>query len=380
MDRSQVMKVFAKALERILEKADIKVNGNRPWDIRLRDLNYFNRLESYDTLKIGNGYLRGDWECDALDVMVSKLLQSGELDAYRSNKQNLWYWCLSRLFSPYSEQGSKRDIGFHYDIGNSFYQQMLDPLMIYSCGYWHQAADLADAQRKKLDLICRKLDLKHGQMLLDIGCGWGGLLSYAAEHYGVHGTGVTLSKEQYEYARHRYAHLPINFVQADYRHILGNQTYDRIVSVGMLEHVGSNNYELYFSIANQLLAKNGIALIHTIGRNERGSVDPWIHNYVFPNGYVPALSELSQAIEKTDFVLEDLHNIGPHYDRTLMEWWSNIRPLWDREDMRGRTQQKRQWQFYLQTCAGTFRARDLQVWQLLLTHKGRTQPEQARSI
>jgi cyclopropane-fatty-acyl-phospholipid synthase len=256
----------------------------------------------------------------------------------------------------------------HYDLGNDFYQAMLGHHMAYSCGYWKQAASLDSAQEAKLDLICRKLRLEPGMRVLDIGCGWGAFMAYAAEYFGVECVGVTISKQQAEFASQRYSGLPLEFRLQDYRD-LGGQ-FDRVVSIGMFEHVGKKNHRAFMQVAHRCLADDGIFLLHTIGKNERGGVtDPWVDKYIFPNGELPAISHISDASDGL-FVTEDFHNFGADYDKTLMAWHRNFEAAWPRfADAMGE-RFHRQWKYYLLSCAGSFRARDLQVWQWILTKHG----------
>ncbi|MFW5825300.1 MAG: cyclopropane fatty acyl phospholipid synthase, partial [Marinobacter sp.] len=256
----------------------------------------------------------------------------------------------------------------HYDLGNDFYRAMLDSRMTYTCGYWRRASTLEEAQRDKLDLICRKLQLEPGMRVLDIGCGWGSFMAYAAEHYGVECVGVTISREQVELARQRYPDLPLEFRLQDYRDL--DEVFYRVVSVGMFEHVGNKNYRTYMEVAHRCLSDGGLFLLHTIGKNERAPQnDPWMDRYIFPNGELPSVGQIGDAVDNL-FVVEDLHNFGADYDRTLMAWYRNFEEAWPRfaEDLGERF--FRMWRFYLLSCAGAFRARDLQLWQWVLSKGG----------
>jgi cyclopropane-fatty-acyl-phospholipid synthase len=241
--------------------------------------------------------------------------------------------------------------------------------MSYSCAYWLHAQTLEEAQRAKLDMICRKLELKPGERLLDIGCGWGGLARYAAENYGVEVFGITVSKEQLKLARERCAGLPVTLELMDYRELSGR--FDKIVSVGMFEHVGPKNYDAYFAVAERLLEDAGLFLLHTIGNYITSRrVDPWIEKYVFPNGWLPSAAEITRAVEGK-LLVEDWHNFGPDYDRTLMAWWENFERAWptlaDKYDERFH----RMWRYYLLCCAGVFRSRQGQLWQVVLSKRTR---------
>jgi len=246
---------------------------------------------------------------------------------------------------------------------------MLDPTMSYSCGYWKDAEDLEQAQRAKLRLICDKLELKPSERLLDIGCGWGGLARFAAQNYGVAVTGITISKEQQRLAQAHCAGLPVTIELMDYRDLTGR--FDKVVSVGMFEHVGPKNYPAYFATVGRVMAGDGLFLLHTIGNYDHPRApNPWIDKYIFPNGHVPSARQISKAIEH-DFVLEDWHNFGQDYDATLMAWWKNFDTAWPRFAARYDERFYRMFKYYLNTCAGYFRSRQGQLWQLVLSKYGR---------
>jgi cyclopropane-fatty-acyl-phospholipid synthase len=256
----------------------------------------------------------------------------------------------------------------HYDLGNLLYQCMLDPRMTYTCGYWAKAGDLEQAQTDKLDLSCRKLGLQPGQRVLDIGCGWGSFAEFAARQYGVRVVGITISREQAELARQRCRGLPVDIRLQDYREL--DEPFERIVSLGMFEHVGWRNYVTYMGVVQRCLADGGLFLLHSIGSNRSlAHADPWIDRYIFPNGGLPSIAQIGRAIEK-DFVMEDWHNFGADYDRTLMAWHANFERHWPQ--LAGHYDQRfrRMWRYYLLSCAGAFRARDIQLWQIVLSKGG----------
>ncbi|MDN7845974.1 cyclopropane fatty acyl phospholipid synthase [Burkholderia multivorans] len=355
-------------VEGLLELADVKLNGARPWDIQLRTSGVPEAILAYGNLGLGESYMDGRWECDQLDELFSRVLMA-RLD----EKVRMSNLVLHTLRSRWTNRQTTRrawQVGkAHYDLGNEFYQAMLDERMTYTCGYWGDGAlTLSEAQEHKLDLICRKLELRPGMRLLDIGCGWGSLMGYASERYGVSCVGVTISKEQAEFGANLYANHPIEFRLMDYRDL--NETFDRIASIGMFEHVGSRNYRTYMDVARRCLTDDGLFLLHTIGKNRRGTPpDPWIDRYIFPNGEIPALSHVTEAIEGR-FVVEDLHNFGADYDRTLTAWYRNFEAAWPRfADSMGE-RFRRMWRYYLLSCAGGFRAREIQLWQWVLSKRG----------
>jgi len=238
--------------------------------------------------------------------------------------------------------------------------------MSYSCGYWKNAKTLTEAQTAKLDLIAEKLKLREGMKVLDIGCGWGGLAHHLASKYGVTVVGVTIGKEGAAYARKFCAGLPVEIRVQDYRTL--NEKFDRIVSVGMFEHVGSKNYREYFQVARRCLVDEGIFLLHTIGvsdpRMERK--DPWTLKYIFPNGEIPYYRTVDDALEGL-FLIEDWHNFGPDYGKTLLSWRDNFNTAWPSLESKYGNTFYRMWRFYLETSAGAFAARKLNLWQIVLS-------------
>lgn len=320
------------------------------------------------SLGLGESYMDGWWDVEQLDEFFARILNA-HLDDKVAGTARIVHHLRARLLNLQSARRAWHVGEAHYDLGNDFFEAMLDPSMAYTCGYWAEARDLESAQFAKLDLICRKLDLRPGMRLLDIGCGWGSLMKHAAEHYGVHCVGVTISREQAEFGRQRCAGLPIEFRLLDYREL--NEPFDRIASVGMFEHVGQKNYATYFDVAHRCLSNDGLFLLHTIGKNRRGTApDPWIERYIFPNGVLPSLGEIVDATEP-HFVIEDVHNFGADYDRTLMAWHANFEAAWPRFAEQYGERFHRMWRYYLLACAGTFRARATQLWQVVLAPHGR---------
>lgn len=348
-------------------EAGIAINGNAPWDIRVMDEDVYRLILTKGSLGFGEAYMDGMWECERLDQLIHRLLSSEvdkKIDSW-ARLQLLGEILRHRLFNLQSSQRAFQVGEQHYDIGNDVFEAMLDPTMSYSCGYWHNAAGLRDAQQKKLDLICRKLELKSGERVLEIGCGWGGLARYAAEHYGVEVVGITVSKEQQHFAQARCAGLPVSIELMDYRD-LGEQ-FDKVVSVGMFEHVGPKNYAVYFDTVHRTLKDDGLFLLHTIGNAVTSpKTDAWIDKYIFPNGKLPSAKEMASAVEGR-FLIEDWHNFGSDYDHTLMAWWENFELAWPFLEAKYGKRFYRMWKYYLLSCAGYFRSRQGQLWQLVLS-------------
>jgi len=358
-------------LARLLESADVRFNGDRPWDIQVRNASLYDRVLRHGSLGFGESYMDGAWESERLDVTFDRLL-TARLDAKIGGVARLQFLGLflrNLLLNRQSRSRAFKVGEHHYDIGNDVYTAMLDPTMSYSCGYWKDAADLEQAQAAKLRLICDKLELKSGERLLDIGCGWGGLAQLAATGYGVEVTGITVSKEQQRLARERCAGLPVRIELMDYRDLDGH--FDKVVSVGMFEHVGPKNYAAYFATVDRVMTPDGLFLLHTIGNySQLHTSDAWIDKYIFPNGYIPSARQVSKAIER-DFILEDWHNFGQDYDTTLMAWWMNFDSAWPRLANQYSERFYRMFKYYLHSCAGYFRSRQGQLWQLVLSKRGR---------
>lgn len=351
----------------LLAEADIAINGDRPWDIHLNAPGVPEAVFARGSLGLGETYMAGDWEVKELDEFIHRLLSADLRN--RVQPSRVWLQTLkAKLFNRQTMKRAREVGEQHYDLGNEFYQAMLDSRMTYTCGYWREAQTLEQAQEAKLDLICRKLQLEPGMRVLDVGCGWGSFLGYAAEHYGIEGVGVTISREQVELARRRYRNQPLEFRLQDYREV--DEPFDRVVSVGMFEHVGHKNYRRFMEVVHHCLRHRGLFLLHTIGKNERKvSSDPWMDKYIFPNGELPAIGQIGDAVDRL-FVVEDLHNFGADYDKTLMAWFANFERAWPRFADQLGDRFYRMWRFYLLSCAGAFRARDIQLWQWVLSKGG----------
>jgi cyclopropane-fatty-acyl-phospholipid synthase len=358
-------------LIQLIARADVRFNGDRPWDIQVKDPSLFDQVVRRGSLGFGESYMDGAWESEQLDDTFYKLL-GADIDRSITGLTRLHFLGLflrSLLLNRQSRNRAFQVGEHHYDIGNDVYAAMLDPTMSYSCGYWKTAQSLEEAQIAKLRLVCDKLELSPGLHLLDIGCGWGGLARFAAESYGVEVEGITVSREQRKLAEERCRGLPVQIKLMDYREIDGR--FDRVVSVGMFEHVGPKNYAAYFATVNRVMADDGLFLLHTIGNYDTThTTDAWIDKYIFPNGKVPSARQITRAVEP-DFVIEDWHNFGQDYDPTLMAWWRNFDAAWP--SLKGKYGERfyRMFKYYLNACAGYFRARQGQLWQIVLSKRSR---------
>lgn len=352
----------------LLEKADIVLNGSRPWDIQVHDDRLYARIIRQGNLGFGEAYMEGWWDCEQIDVMICKILRHKLHKRFERNIPVLLTSALYTLRNLQSVSRASMVAEQHYNFGNDMFEAMLGPNMNYSCGYWRRADTLEQAQHDKMEMICRKLQLAPDMHVLDIGCGWGALAGYMARHYGVRVTAVTVSDEQLTYARAHTGNLPVTWLLRDYRSLNGR--FDRIVSVGMFEHVGHKNYVAFMNTVRRLLTDTGLFLLHTIGSNEKKrGVDPWIAKYIFKNGMLPSPSTITDVLY-TRFVMEDWHNFGADYDKTLMAWAANFEKGLEEGRFACSEMVRRMFRYYLLSCAGAFRARDLQLWQLVLSRDG----------
>ncbi len=363
-------------VRREFRKAGITINGSAPHDVQILDLRAYRMIAFGGSLGLGEAYMAGYLKIARIDLFIEKIFHSN-VGRRRYTPDIILRIARATFFNLQSKARAKIVCDVHYDIGNDLYTKMLDAQMLYTCAYWKNAADLESAQLAKMDLICRKLDLQPGMRLLDIGCGFGSLMKYAAENFGVTCVGYSLSKEQIKYGEQSCRGLPIEFIFDDYRNIKGQ--FDRIVSVGMMEAVGYKNFGTYMNVIHEALKPDGIAVIHTVGHNRTTKItDPWVDRYIFPNGILPSISQMGDAIEGL-FVMEDWHNFGPDYNKTLLAWNERFQAAWPELEKNYPARFKRMWEFYLLSFAGGFKARNWQLWQLVLTKQGREQHSNMRA-
>jgi len=364
----------------LLGLAGIQVNGSRPWDIQVHDDRFYRRVLRERNLGLGESYMDGWWDCERLDEFFHRLLTGGIERHVRGSWIHLLRIVPALVFNLQSSSRAHIVAREHYDLGNDLFLSFLDSYQQYSCAYFAGTDDLEEAQRAKMVMIARKLELSRDDHILDIGFGWGGLARFLAENVGCRVTGVNVSHEQLSYARESCKDLPIEFLELDYRRIKGQ--YDKIVSVGMFEHVGEKNYRTFMEVVHRSLEDDGIVLLHSIGGNlSCRSADPWIDRYIFPNGMLPSITQIAQAVEGL-FVIEDLHNMGSHYDKTLMAWHKRFRSAWPELRKNYGDRFGRMWEYFLLSSAGAFRARKTQLWQIVMTKAGvgRPQPRHLRDI
>ncbi len=360
-------------VEELLASADVRVGGERPWDLQVHEPRFYARVLAQGSLGLGESYMDGWWDAPSLDGFLFQVLRA-RVDERVRGLGDLIAGLQARLINMQSSRRSFAIGRRHYDLGNDLYAAMLGHRLVYSCGYWRNASgmpldDLDAAQEAKLDLVCRKLDLGPGLRVLDVGCGWGEALKYAAERYGISGVGITVSREQAEFARQLCDGLPIEIRLQDYREI--DERFDRVFSLGMFEHVGVRNYDIYFDTVRRCLDPHkGLFVLHTIGGNQSvRHTDRWIGKYIFPNSMLPSAEQITQSVEGR-FVIEDWHNFGTDYDRTLQAWRDNVEAAWPRLEARYDERFHRMWRFYLCSSMASFRSRRSQLWQLVLSPQG----------
>jgi len=351
-------------VEEIFSIAGITIDGHHPWDMQINNKNFYRSVLSQGTLGLGESYMDKWWDCEKLDELIYKIVRSEIEKEVKRNWALLYEVIRLKVLNMQSIKRAFQIGEKHYDLGNDLFKGMLDTRMVYSCAYWKDASTLDEAQENKLDLICRKLGLQPNMKLLDIGCGWGSFAKYAAEKYNVEVVGITVSEEQVALGKTICQGLPVEIRLQDYRNI--DEKFDHIVSLGMFEHVGYKNYREYMKVAHSCLKDDGFFLLHTIGGNESTtSIDPWINKYIFPSSMLPSIKQIGSSIEGL-FVMEDWHNFSADYEKTLMAWYINFEKMKSNYDERF----YRMWKYYLLSCAGSFRARNIQLWQIVLSKKG----------
>ena len=351
-------------VEDALAMGDIQINGSRPWDIQIHDERFYKHVLAEDALGLGESYMEGWWEAEELDAFFFHLLGI-DLSEVRMSWKRKWTLLKDRFLNRQSRARAFLIGEHHYDRGNDLFRVMLDRRVTYSCGYWKDATTLDEAQEAKLDLVCRKIGLQPGQKVLDIGCGWGSFMKYAAENYGVSAVGVTVSEEQAALGRELCEGLPVEIRLQDYRDV--TDQFDHVVSIGMFEHVGPKNYRTFFEKVDQCLKENGVLLLHTIGnRFSVRSTDPFTEKYIFPNSVIPSIRQIGDATEHL-FVMEDWHNFGQDYDPTLMAWNENFEAGWEELRPHYGDTFYRMWRYFLLSGAGSFRVRKMQLWQIVFS-------------
>ncbi len=357
------------SLNKALSAAGIEIDGPNPWDPQVSDERVYNRVMAGGSLAAGESYMDGWWHVDDLAELFNRLMRAQTQKKFSANLETLWYVVRAKFLNLQSRSRATQVAEAHYDLGHDIYEPMLGESMVYTCAYWDGTDDLTEAQYKKLDLVCRKIGLKKGDRVLDIGCGFGAFAKFAAEKYGAHVVGTSVSRGQIAFAKEHTKGLPVEIRFEDYR-ATHDGPYDHIVSIGMFEAVGDKNFRTFMEKAFELLKPGGHFLLHTIGQNVSSAEgDPWIEKYIFPNGMLPSVAQIGRSIEGL-FVMEDWHNFGPYYDKTLLAWFKNFDEAWPSLKEKYGDRFYRMWKYYLLMCAGSFRARHNQLWQIVLTKGG----------
>jgi cyclopropane-fatty-acyl-phospholipid synthase len=353
----------------LMARADVRVNGDRPWDITVHDPRFFDRMIRHGQLGIGEAYMDGWWDCERIDEMSARFIRANLHHESIRDPRFVGYYLKQRL-KGIGRKSLAYEVGqAHYDLSNDLFASFLDDTMSYSCAYWREAETLEEAQRAKLDLICRKLDLKPGMKVLEIGCGWGGWARYAAEHYGVEVVGITVSKEQLAWARQKAGDLPVRFELMDYRDVTGS--YDRVVSIAMFEAVGQKYFRTFMETVDRVLKPDGQFLLHSIVSNTpiEAAQSRWLNTYIFPNGELPSLAQVYAAAEGL-FVAEAAHQLDGDYERTLAEWDRRFVAGWPQIEKDFDARFYRMWRFYLQISQGIFKSRLCHLWHFVFTKDG----------
>ncbi len=342
--------------------------GEPAFTVKLSKTIPFSDLITSTSLALGEAYMNGvlEIEGDLYYALDHFLGQMGKFSTDQGALKKL-------IFTAATKKNQQKEVRSHYDIGNDFYKLWLDETLSYSCGYFKREDNtLCEAQKNKVDYILEKLNLKEGMSLLDIGCGWGFLLIEAAKKYQIHGVGITLSQEQHKEFEKRIAEegledlLKVELM--DYRDLPKcGMHFDRVVSVGMVEHVGRDNYALFVDCVDKVMKPGGLFLLHFISALRENAGDPWIKKYIFPGGVVPSLREMIAYSTERGFHIQDVENLRPHYNRTLLCWQKNYREHIDQVRQMFDESFVRMWDLYLASCAATFHNGVIDLHQILMT-------------
>jgi len=361
-------------IQRYLDMAGITLNGDKPYDMRIHNEEAYRRILRDGSIGLGETYMEGWWDCDRLDEFAYYMTKADVGGKFKYNLKFKLKALLPRLFNMQTLRLSRRVSDQHYDIDNELYEYMLGPTMSYTCAYWKNAKTLDEAQLNKLDLECRKLYLKPGETVLDLGCGWGGFSLYAAKHYDVKIVAVNIAKNNIDYLNANKGDLPIETYVCDYRNVdkynPRKKKFDKVLAVGMLPHVGYKNHRMLFEVMRGNLKDEGLAFIHSVGSNiTMHRADPWTDKYIFPNGVAPSIRQIGTALERL-FIMEDWHNYSRDYDYTLSAWHDNLSKHWELLSERYDKKFYLMWKYFLLFCAGMYRARGLQLWEFVLSPYG----------
>lgn len=368
--------VFKRIVTNTLARAGVAINGNRPWDIQVLKSRFFRRA-ARGPLGLGESYMDRDWDVSSLDELFQRVISAGLGHSFLAQFNRLWCELQARISNLQSRRRARAVAEEHYDLNYRLYENFLGPFNQYTCCFFDGTDNLVEAEIKKLEIICDKLEIKSSDQVLDIGCGWGGFAKYAASTRGCRVTGVSLSREQVEYASKYTEGLPVEIVHSDYRDLPDklDTKSDKILICGMIEHVGYKNYGNLMTVVHHLLKDQGLFLLHTIGNSEDTAIaNPWIEKYIFRNSMAPSMLQLASSIRGL-FTVHDWENYGHYYSNTLSAWQENFERNWETIKSLKTTRPfdekfRRMWNYYLLSCKAAFDVEDLQLWQIVMSKMG----------
>lgn len=371
-------KLAKKLVSDLFSQGGIALNGPNPWDIQVQNNRFFNRVLTGGSLGFGESYMDGDWAVDQLDALIRRIIRMQVAQNAIVSFNRVWHDLKPRLINLQNRAGSRAIADTHYNLDHRLFSQFLGPYNQYTCCFFNKAQTLAEAEIEKLEMVCNKLDLQPGDKVLDIGCGWGGFARYAAETRGCHVTGLSISTEQIDYAKKFTDGLPVDIIYSDYRDLpqkYQEKHFDKVVIIGMIEHVGYKNYRKLFEIVHQMMSDDGRFLLHTIGNTRKTTVaDPWFEKYIFRNSMLPSMSQLSDAAQSL-FVIQDWENYGRYYAPTLAAWQQNFENNWDNIkaiDTNKPFDEKfrRMFNYYFLSSKAGFETDHILLWHLVMNKKG----------
>ena len=364
--------IYSKITKAILSPIDVEIGGNRPWDIQVRDPRFYRRVLLEGALGLGESYMEGMWDCADLEELVYRFIRGGVERVVQLLPNVVGLNLVANVLNRQTKTKSLRVAREHYDLDNDLFFNFLGKYHNYSCAYYRDTEDLDVAQLQKMNLICDKLGLTATDRVLDVGGGWGEIARHMATRHGCKVTSINISEEQMRYSREHCRGTSVDIVRRDYRDLDGE--YDKIAVIAMLSHVGYKNYRTMFETLHRHLVPDGIVLVETVGANvSLAHCNPWLDRYIFPGAQFPSIKQIAEAVEGL-FVIEDIHNFGPSYTKTLRAWNANFQRNWPTLAKRYDERTRRMFEFFFLTVAAFFRARDHQNWHLVLSRQGAPMP------
>lgn len=361
----------------LFARAGVEIGGPDPWDIQVLDPRFYRRVLR-GSLGLGESYVDGDWTVGQLDAFFRRVITAGMAGSLVASVGRMLLELRSRLTNMQTRRRSLAVAEQHYDLDHRLYEHVLGPWNQYTCCFFDGTDDLEQAEVKKLEMICSKLEIGPGDRVLDIGCGWGGFAKYAASTRGCHVTGISLSSEQIDYARRFTAGLPVEILRCDYRDLPAIRppgSFDKILICGMIEHVGYRNYRQLMEVVQRMLAADGLFLLHTIGNSSNSTIaDPWLIRYIFANSMLPSMEQLCRSLTGL-FVVQDWENYGRYYPPTLAAWQRNFETNWHRiQAIAARTsfdeRFRRMFNYYFLSCKAAFEVESIHLWHIVMSRPG----------